>query len=230
MSINKAERYRALVEKRKACRLCEECGLQNPGSPELTEWDSDDIGPWSRWLSDLDAKIVVVGQDWGDVKGYRDMKGLDSSTNPTNRRVRKFLELVGLPVPDVNQGSSNSRVFLTNAALCLRKRAGLQGPVTATWFKNCGPAFLKPLLELVRPKVVVTLGEQAYTAVLSSYHFPRQRKFRWAVEGPPIPLQKGCWLVPVYHCGTRIWNTHRKEPEQMRDWERVKQALSMEDD
>jgi uracil-DNA glycosylase len=230
MSTNKSERYRALVERRKACRLCETCGLQNPGSPELNEWDSEHIGPWSRWLGDLGAKVVVVGQDWGDVAGFRDEKGLDSSTNPTNRRVRNFLDLVGLPVPDAQLGSSNSGVFLTNAALCLRKRAGLQGPVTAKWFENCGPAFLKPLLELVRPKVVVTLGERAYTAVLSSYHIPRQRKFRSAVEGPPIQLDDGCRLVPVYHCGTRIWNTHRKEPEQMRDWERVKQVLSMGDD
>jgi DNA polymerase len=175
-------------------------------------------------LGDLDAKVLVVGQDWGDVAGFVATKGKDTSTNPTNRRLRKLLSLVGFLVPDVLEGSTESGVFLTNAVLCL-KAGGLQAPVSAKWFENCGRAFLKPLIELIRPNVVVTLGEHAYVSTVSSFEISRQR-FRSVVEAQSIRLFDGCRLVPVYHCGSRIWNTHRKEPDQYRDWDRVKQALA----
>jgi uracil-DNA glycosylase family 4 len=224
---NKLTEYRELVSERKGCRRCRE--LQNPGSEKLRRWDSDHLGPWSQWLHDLNAELMVVGQEWADANAYRQCKGKDNSRNATNRHLKMLLEEAGFIVPLVEEGSSESRVFLTNAVLCLKNAGGMQGPVQSQWFENCGGAFLKPLLELVRPKIVVTLGERAYTAVLNSYHIPRQRSFRSAVEGLPIPLFAGCRLAPVYHPGNRIWNTWRKKPEQMHDWERVKQALSSED-
>lgn len=58
----KRERCQALVQKRKQCRLCR--GVTN--CSEFPQ-DSDQIGPWSLWHGDLDADILLVGQDWGDV-------------------------------------------------------------------------------------------------------------------------------------------------------------------
>ena len=64
MTPTKQERYRALVEKRKAYNP-ERFGLANPSAPEFRKYDSDEIGPWTRWANDLDADLMVVGQDWG---------------------------------------------------------------------------------------------------------------------------------------------------------------------
>jgi hypothetical protein len=57
--------YKDLVCQRKACSLCQ--GLVNPSTEEF---DSNEIGPWAKWQNNLDADIIVVGQDWGDVDYY----------------------------------------------------------------------------------------------------------------------------------------------------------------
>ena len=48
---------------------CARCvGLINPTRCASGVYDSEEIGPWARWQGDLDVELMVVGQDWGDVK------------------------------------------------------------------------------------------------------------------------------------------------------------------
>ena len=53
-------------------------------------------------------------------------------------------------------------VFFTNAILCLKTKGGMQGKVEKEWFSSCGETFLRPLIELIQPQVVVCLGERAW--------------------------------------------------------------------
>jgi len=212
-----------LVTARKDCTRCTSNDFQNPSGPTLRRWDSAHIGPWTRWLGDLDAQLMVIGQEWGDTKAFKKQKGLDLASSATNRRLRELLLHIGIAVPDVSEGWESTGVFLTNAALCL-KRGGCQAPVRSEWFTNCGGSFLRPQIELVAPRAVVTLGERAYGAVTDAFNIPRE-KFRDAVDGPPLTLPNGSTLVPVYHCGARIRNTHRRDPAQLADWLRVRTVL-----
>lgn len=198
-------------------------GVRNPSSPSLRKWDSHHIGPWTRWLGDLNARVMVVGQDWGSRSLFEKQGGLDLPSNATNRRLRELLALVGVEVPDVADEPPSTGVFLTNAVLCL-KGGGSQSVVAAEWFTNCGTSFLRPQIELVRPRVVVTLGERAYEALMNAFGLQR-RKFREAVESPGIALATGTTAVAVYHCGRRVRNKDRRDPEQEHDWVRVRRAL-----
>jgi uracil-DNA glycosylase len=113
---------------------------------------------------------------------------------------------------------------MTNAILCL-KDGGMQAKVRHEWFANCGNRFLRPTIDLIAPKVVVTLGERAYCAVMAAYGTP-QIPFRKAVERPDgFRLADRTTCVPVYHCGARILNTHRPYGRQVCDWKRVLAAL-----
>ena len=67
--------YAALVQERKACRLCEQIGLTNPAVAELIDIDAPQVGPWTRWLGNLKADLMIVGQEWGDVNQFRRQKG-----------------------------------------------------------------------------------------------------------------------------------------------------------
>lgn len=64
---NKLFQYQALVEDRKMCNAC--TGLIpkmiNPSSIESGKYDTDQIGPWTQWQGDLNAELMIVGQDWG---------------------------------------------------------------------------------------------------------------------------------------------------------------------
>ena len=217
---SKAERYSALVVSRKACNRCAALGLTNPVSIRSGAFDSNEIGPWTCWNGDLDARILVVGQEWGDVDSFERQKGRDDPSG-TNRMLRELLAFAGFNIDPAPIKVSASGVFLTNAALCL-KSGGVQAPVKDEWFKNCGVSFLRAQVEIVDPRVVVALGQQAYRAVCYAFGITHG-SFRDVVNRhEPIPLPTGASLVPVYHCGQRILNTHRVRDDQFEDWKLVK--------
>lgn len=220
---NQTTKYRAMVSARKACRQCD--GLVNASVLRDGEFDSSEIGPWTRWLGDLGARVLVVGQDWGDQRAFEKLEGVNDPS-ATNKMLRRLLASVGVEVPDVGIARGPSGVFLTNAVLCFKDQ-GCQGPVRPEWFRECGTRFLRPQIELIKPRVVVCLGERAYAAVLSAYGLPAYTSWRAAVEGPGVPLAGGSIAFAVYHCGRRILNTHRKEKAQFKDWRRVAAALAM---
>jgi len=206
--------YHEAVHHRKGCTRCGPA-LTNPALCESGKYDSDEIGPWSRWHGNLDAKLMIVGQDWGDRRYFIEKRGVDGEENRTNKRVVEFVGSIGVDMDDV---------FLTNAILCL-KEGGMQAAVTSEWFSNCGDHFLSPIIEIVRPRVLVTLGERAYRSVELTFKL-RYTRFRDAVENSDgLDLGHGTLLFPVYHCSDRILNTHRCRSMQEEDWQRIRKAL-----
>src|SRR5260221_12658035 len=73
-------------------------GLQNPAQLFNGAQDSPEIGPWTRWQGALDAELMVVGQDWGDVDYLRTHNGLDDPDNSTNVTLRQLLPISGFAV------------------------------------------------------------------------------------------------------------------------------------
>jgi len=211
--------YLKLVEDRKACKAC--AGLTNPASCSGGKYDCEHVGPWSRWQGNLNAPVMVVGQDWADVKCFERQQGKSRSANPTNTALMALLRSIGIAIrgPEDDDGYAGE-VFLTNAILCL-KQNGLQAEVQHEWFQNCGSRFLKPLIELIKPRAVVCLGQRAYRAVEQLYGVPR-RAFRDAVMSSAVLSEESrTRLYAVYHCGKRIQNTHRSLQQQMEDWRRI---------
>lgn len=168
------------MEKRKACSLCAE--LTNPANCKDGQYDSDHIGPWTLWQGKLDSEFMVVGQDWGDQEYFSKNRGRDLADNPTNKILRELLASIGVDIEKPTlQDAGVGVIFLTNAVLCLKQEGGMQGATKPEWFTNCASQFLGPTIEIIRPKVVVTLGERAYRALVDLYGIERQ-KFRSAVE------------------------------------------------
>jgi hypothetical protein len=61
-------RYATLVRARKECHAC--AGLINPATCDGGIYDSDHIGPLEPATANLDADLVIVGQDWGDMRYF----------------------------------------------------------------------------------------------------------------------------------------------------------------
>lgn len=187
-------------------------------------FESGHIGPWSGWLGDLQARVVVVGQDWGDARAFEKQGGRDSPDSATNRMLRELMAAAGLSVPEAGPNGSCG-VFLTNAVLCFRTEGRCQGPVQLSWFRNCGTQFLRPQIDLIAPRFVICMGQRAYEAVLAAYSLPRPQNWRAAVMGSGVRLPSGPQAFAVYHCGRRILNSHRKEPQQLEDWRRLGELM-----
>lgn len=217
--MSKAESYKELVYQRKVCSLCRR--LVNPSS---IEFDSEEIGPWSRWQHNLDAEILVIGQDWGNVKYYTKNKGMDSDKEMTCKNIiKRFSEIgVDLGTPSCPK---EAPVFFTNSILCL-KPEGKSSNVLVEWQKNCGRRFLKPLISIIKPKVVIALGEKSYRAVMKLYG-KNPELFKDAVDNSsPLVLESGINLFSVYHCSQQVINSGvRTEDQQKNDWKRIQKYL-----
>lgn len=168
----------------------------------------------NRGCGPLNATILVIGEAPGRL-------GADASELPfhgdkAGHNFEALIELAGL---------SRKDLFITNAALCNPKDAsGNNSTPTDTEIKACS-GFLREQIDLVNPKIVVTLGAVALKAV--SY-----------IEAHGLTLKEGIrtsrsWfgreLVPLYHPGQRAM-IHRSFANQAADYqflsERVKRLGS----
>ena len=213
-------RYEELVAQRKACRACESCGLVNPSVCQNGVYDAAEIGPYTRWYGDLNAELMIVGQDWGGTKGFIENQGW-SGFSITSKRLRDLLGSIGWHFELTQQSHPHSNLFLTNAALCLRAVFDT-GPGDPRWFTNCS-VFLRAQVELVKPKVIVALGLKSYHALMQAFGLRPKAKMQDAVNDVTV-LPDGSVLIPMYHPG--YWGTRsRSFEEQKQDWQRVKLAL-----
>lgn len=224
--MNKILEYKKLVAERKACRKC--IGLTNPSQIKGGCFDSEQIGPWTLWQGNLDAPIMVVGQDWGGTRYFSDNNGRDVRGNPTDLNLIKLVEMAGFSIQDVYLPQGQNVLFFTNAILCL-KDGNLQADVEKDWFYNCF-SFLRRQIEIVNPVVIVGMGKEAYQAILKGFGI----KEKVDILKPEVALKEGRLLpngsrvFAVYHCGKRVLNskkTGRTMEEQKKDWMRIRKFL-----
>jgi uracil-DNA glycosylase family 4 len=220
---DKRHAYLKLVEKRKGCHSCEDHGLTNPSVCRGGVYDNTEhIGPWTQWQGNLDAELMVIAQDWGGAEYYIGCEGLEKDTNPTNKRVCELLASVGIQIQLPKQ-TREGPLFFTNAVLCLRPGL-LTGPaIKSRCFTNCSTAFLRPQVEVVNPKVVVTLGRMAYRSLMTGYGKKPKERMREAVNDI-VELNGSTWLVPVFHPGNNGTRSRSFE-KQKEDWLRVRKVL-----
>jgi hypothetical protein len=211
----KKARYEELVKQRKACDICQM--IHNPSRIEGGKYDTDHIGPWSAWKGDLDAEIVVVGKDWYPINGFIKQKGVSDPNKPTNKNLIKLLRYIGID-------PQKDKLFFTNSVLCMKEGEAANKKLEDSWIKNCSTKFLRPLLDLIEPKIVIALGEDAFSAITEVYGFGNI-KFSDAInKSEPIYLTEHMKCFPVYHCGqipiNRYgWITH------FRQWDRIRPHL-----
>jgi len=211
------------------------------------------INLWSHWQGSLNAKILVIGQDWGEKP---DAESYDKwTTDPTypsltgiHKQIPKYKfktdnnladicrEALGLDL-HINQKS----LFFTNAVLCYRDK-GFTGAVDPRWFKNCQP-FCVRLINIIKPQAIVTLGSMPLRALLDGGSLSYDSKFkdlgkklktsrsmREIVETHeqlyyrPEGLDLTIKVFPVFHCGS--WGTKaRSMEEQVMDWGEIRQQI-----
>ncbi|MBS0249145.1 MAG: uracil-DNA glycosylase [Proteobacteria bacterium] len=185
----KDQEFLRLTREAKSCRLC----------PRMNA-SVRVIGPAS---GSLHAPILIIGEAPGRL-------GADESAIPfhgdkAGENFEALIEQVGLTRHDV---------FITNAALCNPKdENGNNATPKGIELRNCS-AFLRRQIEIVDPKIIVTLGLQALNALK-------------LIEPHEIDLANGVrkswqWhgriLIPMYHPGQRAM-IHRSFANQLADYQ-----------
>ena len=211
--------YAQLVRQRKACRLCP--GLQNAAVIADGRLDSDEIGPYARWQGRLDAALLVVAQDFADAETFFRLRGWPGEGVATNLALTELLTEAGIPAQGPQRGCADDSAFFTNAVLCM-KSGRMSTPVPARYYRTCGEHFLKPTVELLRPRAVVALGAGALLAMRAAFGVPERQPLDILVQQCPAAyLTAGTALFVMYHPSPTVRNTTRSLEQQRADWRRL---------
>ncbi|MGI8926509.1 MAG: uracil-DNA glycosylase family protein [Tepidiformaceae bacterium] len=110
-------------------------------------------------------------------------------------------------------GLMRTEVFVTNAVLCLPLGVAAKNRTPTTAEIRACAGHLTAVVEVVRPRVVVTMGAVALAAMgMVASHGLRLRE----AAGQAVPWN-GLLLAPLYHPGWRA-EVHRPWAAQVADW------------
>jgi len=159
----------------------------------------------------LSARVLFIGEAPGR-KGA-DRTRVPFSGDQSGANFDRFLRSIGL---------GREQIFITSAALCNpRTDSGANRRPTQKEIANCS-AFLQRTIEIVDPRVIVTLGSVALEA-LKRIHY---HEFNLKESAAKIYSWGNRVLVPIYHPSPQVLASHRREAEQLNDYQVVAKALS----
>lgn len=156
------------------------------------------------------ARVLFIGEAPGR-KGA-DRTRIPFSGDQSGVNFDRFLQSIGL---------GREQIFITSAALCNpRTESGANRRPTQKEIANCSE-FLGRTIEIVDPRVIVTLGSVALEA-LKRIHY---HEFSLKESAAKIHTWGNRVLVPIYHPSPQVLASHRREAQQLQDYRVVAQAL-----
>jgi uracil-DNA glycosylase family 4 len=185
-----------LVKDAAACTLCPSmCGR----SAVLSELNGSP-----------EARVMFIGEAPGR-KGA-DRTRVPFSGDQSGANFDRFLSSIKL---------TRQEIFITSAALCNpRSESGANRKPTQKELANCSN-FLRRTIETVDPHVIVTLGSVALEALKRiEYH-----ELNLKESASRIHSWNNRVLVPIYHPSPQVLASHRREAEQLRDYQVVEKAI-----
>ena len=188
--------FDALVARVQACRLCS----RMEGRRRVLGYAN----------GSPDANVLFVAEAPGRLGAERDGKPLWGDR--TGKNFRRLLRLSGL---------KRSEIFISNAVLCNpQNNDGNNSPPTTREIKNCS-MHMKSLLNIMRPKMVVTLGRKALQSLneVSTHEIDLRRDVATPAKW------HGTNVVPLYHCGQQAMIS-RPFDKQKEDYKKLKRILT----
>lgn len=192
----KSPSFVELVSEAAACTLC----------PALCET----VAVLSTLNGSVTARVMFIGEAPGR-KGA-DRTRVPFSGDQSGRNFDRFIASIGL---------TRDQIFITSAALCNpRTETGANRKPSQIEIANCS-GFLRRTIQIVDPRVIVTLGSVALDAI---------RRIKWHdLSLREAAAKIHCWdgrlLVPIYHPSPQVLASHRREAEQLRDYKVVARAI-----
>ena len=176
--MTKNEQYQQLISDVQSDYLHRE-PIRGNGIPAL-QWCENcrEINLWTYWQGSLDARIMLVGQDWGSpwddvsiatmerIRRVNDsgmeqffpiLSGKD--VNPTDRNLTELFRILGYDLT-----TKDPDLFFTNFILGYREH-GTSGGFRQQWVRDDAPYF-KRLAEIVEPETIICLGKNTFEGVM----------------------------------------------------------------
>ena len=158
----------------------------------------------------VEARVMFIGEAPGRQGG--DRTRVPFSGDQSGRNFQRYIDSIKL---------ARAEIFITNTVLCNPRGAtGANRKPTTAEIKNCSE-YLRRQIELIDPRVVVTLGSVALAALRTvEYH-----RLTLKEDAGHMYEWNGRLLVPLYHPSPQVLASHRREAEQLNDYRGVALAL-----
>ena len=170
----------------------------------------DRTAVFSSLNGSLAARVIFIGEAPG-------RKGADRTHVPftgdqSGKNFDRFIASIRIAREDI---------FITSAALCNpRSDSGANRKPTKSEVANCSQ-FLRRAIEIIDPRVVVTLGSVALEALKNI----QRHELNLKESSGKIHNWDGRLLVPIYHPSPQVLASHRREAAQLQDYKVVGQAI-----
>ena len=229
-----------------------------PAYQESTEYEKSqlvwckdckqEINLWSYWQGSLDAKIMLVGQDWGCPYDKTSLPTMAQIQKANNGDIYDYLSenpsrtdhnLITLFYTALNKKITLpcDDLFFTNFVLGYRTH-GTSGNYQKEWAEH-DRGFFKELVEIIEPKVILCLGKATFQVVLTSLApdlKPRIGRYNNYIEGSRNPVAisiasgANISVFALAHCGimgtlNRNGRKNLKLDQQIADWKKVTHYL-----
>lgn len=246
--MNKLKQFDALINEISMCDKCLNITKKNNIDCSLVNIFKDNDfcrnipSIWTDWYNRLDSNIFIIGQDWdpvNDMKKYylkykkliNDNKKeasiiwkdiIEEEKSMTKKMLYKYLiESASINNKIIDSNYIN-KIYITNAIMCGRKGNNYRDTKN---FKvkectiNCS-SFLKRQIEIVRPKVILTLGYYPLFALSKIYNFNIEKTLSNTIEKQSVIKINNIIIIPLYHPSAQI-NCNKQIEQYKRIWEYI---------
>jgi restriction system protein len=179
-------------------------------------FECDHVSPWTKSGCNVDAKIMVVGQDWssGEVLGKNppDSESAElgfSPKFPTNRNLDILL--------DRYFGLKRAECYLTNLFPFI-KPGNASAAIPLKNLVACAQQFTLPEIQIVSPQLVICLGLRSFLALMRAVGHKGSPKMDQAVNSPFKYVDSMIYCIP--HTGALGMN-NRGRDQVDRDWQKI---------
>lgn len=192
----KLKEFLKLAEKAQNCRICEAM--------------CDKTAVLSELNGNINPKVFFIAEAPGRQGADRTRKPFSGDKSGANFQI--LLNSINL---------KREEIFITNTVLCSpRSETGANRKPSKKEIKNCAE-YLEKTINLINPKIIVTLGSVALEALKTiEYHQIKLKSdaakiFRWNERV----------LIPLYHPSPQVIASHRHLKEQIEDYQTVAEAI-----
>lgn len=237
MENNKKEKLDQLFREMSNCKNC--CNLVKRNGKDCSlisiyqepEFYKNIPSIWTDWYQRVDSDMMIIGQDWGP---YEEMKKLhdeylvertpenwdrliEKEKSLTKKMLTKYLVESSKNTQYEMTESDMKHIYITNAIMCARGGNHYRGDniMLKESTIHCTP-FLKRQIEIVNPKVILTLGYYPLLALSYIFGFEIENNLTKTIEKTPEIKIGNYRIIPLYHPTAQI-----KKEQQLSQYRRI---------
>lgn len=214
--------YRRLAEKRKSFQFEK---LLNPSEVEGGRFDSEHVELWAQWMGNLNAKIMLVGKDFGGKSFFLRFQGGCDPRSTTNLNLIRLFETLGIDIGTPDRPNHSAPVFFTNSVFGIIDSSAKGGnSISLRTQKESAFEFLLHLIDIIDPKIIIAMGKEAYRGTCLALGLEAHPTLGHAVANNPVKSIDGRLVFAVFHCGG-LGLANRSFELQESDWSNIKSNL-----